>query len=86
MSKYNIYTFNHHLQYWIKHKVGLEAQVVHASLMRSPVIFGWKPRLINKARFDTLTARSLPDRPVATDTDNIVVLRPNFFSLSAHSG
>ena len=67
-------------------KLDWNAQVVHASFMRWPVIFIWKPRLINRACLHTLTARSLPDRSVATDADNIVLLRPNFLSLLAHSG
>ena len=67
-------------------KLDWKAQVVHASFMRSPVIHCWKPRLTNHARLHTLTARSLPDRSVATEADNIVFLRPNFLSLSAHSG
>ena len=67
-------------------KLDWNAQVAHASSMHSPVIRFWKRRLINHAHLHTLTARSLPDRSVATDADNIVFLRPNLLSLSAHSG
>ena len=67
-------------------KLDWNAQVVHTSFMRSPLIHFWKPRLINHARLHTLAARSLPDRSTATAADNIVFLRPNFLSLSAYSG
>ena len=74
VTKYNIYTFIHCLQYWIKHEVGLESPSCPSIIHALPIIFFWTPGLLNHAPLHTLTAHSLHNRSVAADADNIVFL------------